>query len=141
MYKAVPSWYVAVEKIVSKLVENNQKINWVPGHIKDGRMGTWLSGARDWAISRNRFWGTPIPVWVCDEHKDHLEVFSSVASLEERSGQKIDDIHKHFVSKINFSCAKCSGTMKVVDAVLIAGLNQDQCPMLSFTILLRTKKR
>ena len=117
MYKAVPSWYVAVEKLVPKLVANNQKINWVPGHIKDGRMGTWLEGARDWAISRNRFWGTPIPVWVCDQHKEHIEVFGSVAQLEERSGKKIDDIHQHFVNKITFKCPHCSGTMKVVDAV------------------------
>ncbi|MFK7823379.1 MAG: isoleucine--tRNA ligase [Oligoflexales bacterium] len=117
IYKAVPSWYVAVEKFVSKLVENNKKINWVPSHIKEGRMGSWLQNARDWAISRNRFWGTPLPVWVCENDKEHLEVVASVKDLESKTGEKIDDIHKHFISKLSFSCSQCSGSMKAVDVV------------------------
>ena len=117
MYKAVPSWYVAVEKFVDQLVKSNQEINWVPGHLKDGRMGTWLKNARDWAISRNRFWGTPLPVWVCDHDKSHIEVVARVDELEDKTSQKIPDIHKHFISKLGFKCSKCDGTMKVVDVV------------------------
>lgn len=117
MYKAVPSWYVAVEEFSNNLVKNNQQINWVPGHIKDGRMGTWLAGARDWAISRNRFWGTPIPVWICDHNKDHVDVMSSVAMLEEKCGKQVDDIHLHFTNKISYACPHCQGTMKPVDVV------------------------
>ena len=123
MYRAIPAWYVAVEKIVPKLVANNQKINWVPAHLKDGRMGNWLENARDWAISRNRFWGTPLPIWVCTADDNHIEVFSDAASLEQKSGKKLDDLHKHFVDDLAFKCTAvhkagaCTGTMKRVTEV------------------------
>ena len=117
IYRAIPAWYVAVEKIVRQLVDNNQTINWVPGHLRDGRMGKWLESARDWAISRNRFWGTPIPVWVCDNHADHIEVMGSVAQLESKTGTKIEDLHKHFIDHLTFGCSQCKGTMKRVAEV------------------------
>ncbi len=112
MYRAVPSWYVAVEKIVKKLESNNQQINWVPNHIKDGRMGSWLSNARDWAVSRNRFWGTPLPVWICEKDAKHVHFISSIAELEAKTSKKIPDIHLHFVNDLHFSCSQCDGTMK-----------------------------
>ncbi len=117
IYKAIPAWYVAVEKFVDKLVDNNEKINWVPSHLKEGRMGNWLKNARDWAISRNRFWGTPIPVFVCDKDDNCYDVIGSVAELEEKTGQKIDDLHKHFISELSYSCQKCGGMMKPVEEV------------------------
>ena len=116
IYKAVPSWYVAVEKLVPKLVANNQQVNWVPGHIKDGRMGTWLKGARDWAISRNRFWGTPLPVWACSDCESTW-VASSVSDLEERAERRFSDIHKHILSDVELPCTACAGTMTITDAV------------------------
>jgi len=117
IYRAIPAWYVAVEKLNKDLVANNQKINWVPGHLKDGRMGKWLENARDWAISRNRFWGTPLPIWECRSDQSHVRVFSSVADLEKATGKKIDDLHKHFVDDLEVDCPKCSAKMRRIAEV------------------------
>jgi isoleucyl-tRNA synthetase len=117
MYRAIPAWFVKVEQQAKRLVENNQKINWVPGHLRDGRMGNWLENAKDWAVSRNRFWGTPLPIWICQEHDEHREIFSDAATLEARAGRKIDDLHKHIVDDIQFKCQHCAGTMKRIPEV------------------------
>ncbi|HRY36667.1 MAG TPA: isoleucine--tRNA ligase [Candidatus Magasanikbacteria bacterium] len=95
---ATDSWFVKVTDIKDQMLKNNQKINWVPAHIKEGRFGDWLETARDWAISRNRFWGTPLPIWESKEG-DRICI-GSVKELEELSGQKITDLHKHFVDQI-----------------------------------------
>ncbi|MBI5221283.1 MAG: isoleucine--tRNA ligase [Candidatus Magasanikbacteria bacterium] len=95
---ATNSWFVKVTEIKEQLLKNNQQINWVPEHIKDGRFGLWLEGARDWAVSRNRFWGDPLPVW---ESADGDTIcVGSVAELEELSGVKVNDLHKHVIDKI-----------------------------------------
>ena len=117
IYKAIQTWYVAVEKIKGRLVANNQAINWVPEHLRDGRMGKWLENARDWAISRNRFWGTPIPIWICSENQQHLQVMGSVEDLEKQVGQKVDDLHMHFIDQLTFACPECSGTMRRIPEV------------------------
>ena len=95
---ATSSWFVSVTKLKEQLLKNNKQINWVPDHIKDGRFGLWLEGARDWAISRNRFWGAPLPVWE-SEDGDFICI-GSKEELEKLSGEKVDDLHKHFVDKI-----------------------------------------
>lgn len=118
IYKAVSTWYVSVEKIKENLLKNNQTINWVPEHLKEGRMGKWLENARDWAISRNRFWGTPLPIWLCSADEHHIEVIESIDHLYKLSGTKLSDLHVNHVDPLEWGCNQCNGTMKRITEVL-----------------------
>lgn len=116
IYRGIASWFVKVEEEHDRLLKANSQIKWQPAHIKEGRFGKWLAGSRDWAISRNRYWGNPIPIWVCPDCGEKKCV-GSRQELKELSGIYPEDLHKQFVDKITIPC-KCGGTMKRIPEVL-----------------------
>ena len=100
IYRAIDAWYVKVEDLHDKLADNNATVHWMPEYVGDKRFGNWLKDARDWNISRNRFWGSCIPVWVNDDDPSDMICVGSIAELEQLSGERVSDLHKHFVDKI-----------------------------------------
>ena len=127
---ATSSWFVAVEKIKDELLAHAEDIYWSPTHIKKGRWGEWLKGARDWSISRQRFWANTIPVWRCLRCKSD-RVFGSVADLEEVSGAEVSDLHKDVVDEIVFPC-DCGEDMRRVPDVLDTWFNSGSVPYASY---------
>ncbi len=117
IYKAIPTWFVAVEQFRDRMVELNDKVHWVPEYVGSRRFGNWLANARDWAISRNRYWGSCIPVWRCDNCDEQMAV-GSVDELEGLSGQRPTDLHKHIIDLITWRCSGCEGTMTRIPEVL-----------------------
>lgn len=124
---ATSSWFVAVTKIKDTALKSVKNINWSPANMKEGRFGNWLDGARDWSISRQRFWASVMPIWVCEKCGEK-KVIGSVAELEKLSGEKIDDLHKHTVDKITFVCEKCQKKMKRVPDVLDTWFDSGSMP-------------
>ncbi len=115
LYYAISTWFVEVTKIRDQLVKAGKETNWVPAHVKTGRFVKWLEGAKDWAISRNRFWGTPIPVWRCDQ--GHFTVFGSVAELEKNAGRSVKELHKPDIDEVKVTCAECRKEARRIDEV------------------------
>ncbi|MEG2199090.1 MAG: isoleucine--tRNA ligase [Anaerovorax sp.] len=119
IYYAKPSWYIEMTKLKDQLVENNNKVNWFPDYIGEKRFGNWLENVNDWAISRNRYWGTPINIWRCE--CGHLECVGSKAELVEKSMEKIDEtieLHRPYVDDVHLKCEKCGGTMNRIPEVM-----------------------
>jgi len=110
IYKAVPSWFVKVEEIRDKIVKNNNETYWVPSAVKEGRFHNWLTDARDWAVSRNRFWGTPIPIWASEDMSE-IVCIGSIAELKELSGVEVDDLHRETVDSVTIPSKKNPGTV------------------------------
>lgn len=116
IYKAMDAWYFNIEKVKDRLIELNEDINWVPENVKDGRFGKWLKNARDWNISRNRYWSTPIPIWECNCCHER-KVLGSILEIEQVSGIKLTDLHRQYMDEVTFNCS-CGGEMRRVSEVL-----------------------
>ncbi|MFA6391635.1 MAG: isoleucine--tRNA ligase [Patescibacteria group bacterium] len=130
LYYAKDSWFIKMTAVRDQLIKNNQAINWVPNHIKEGRFGEWINEVKDWALSRERYWGTPLPIWECDKCV-HRICIGSYEELAKYSGKKLPksfDPHRPFIDKVTFKCEKCDGEMKRVPEVLDAWFDSGSMP-------------
>ena len=132
LYYAKPSWYIRTTKQRERLLEGNETINWFPEHTKHGRFGNWLENNIDWAVSRERYWGTPLPFWVC-QGGEHITVIGSRAELADRAvdraaAEALDDVHRPFIDEIVLRCEECEGEMRRVPEVADAWFDSGAMP-------------
>jgi isoleucyl-tRNA synthetase len=130
LYYARGTWYVRTSQFKERLVALNQTINWVPEHIKAGRFGNWLENNVDWALGRERYWGTPLPVWVCADCK-HQEAVASRGELSEKTGRDLSnlELHRPFVDNIHWNCPKCGGRMQRVPELIDCWFDSGSMPV------------
>ena len=130
LYYAKPSWYIRTSALRDRLLAANETVDWHPPHIKHGRFGRWLENNVDWAISRERYWGTPLPVWRCEG--GHAECLGSFADLEARSGRALPDPHRPYVDEHTWPCAECGGEMRRVPEVIDVWFDSGAMPFAQF---------
>jgi isoleucyl-tRNA synthetase len=130
LYYATPSWYIGTSQIKDRLLAANETVGWHPEHVKHGRFGNWLEGNVDWALSRERYWGTPLPVWRCDA--GHVRVIGSFAELRELSGVELTDPHRPFVDDVSFPCSECELTMTRVPEVIDVWFDSGSMPFAQY---------
>jgi isoleucyl-tRNA synthetase len=130
LYYARPTWYIRTSQYRDKLVGLNEKINWYPGHIKNGRFGNWLANNIDWALGRERYWGTPLPVWECPDCHTQ-ECVGSVAELSKMAGRDLTslDLHRPYVDDVSLTCPECGGSMKRVPEVIDVWFDSGSMPV------------
>ena len=128
LYYAKPSWYIATSRLRDRLLAANETVNWYPPHIKHGRFGDWLANNVDWALSRERYWGTPLPIWRCTRSPDHRVCIGSFAELERRSGAAVGDPHRPYVDELTFPCEECGGQMRRVPEVIDVWFDSGSMP-------------
>jgi isoleucyl-tRNA synthetase len=126
IYYAKPAWYIATTQRRDELLAANAAVDWHPEHIRDGRMGEWLRGNVDWALSRERYWGTPLPVWRCAQ--GHVHVIGSLDELERLSGVRLEDPHRPFVDEVEFPCGRCDQPMARVPEVIDVWFDSGSMP-------------
>jgi isoleucyl-tRNA synthetase len=114
IYYAKTNWYVRTTAVKEELLAANETIQWYPEHIKHGRFGKWLENNLDWALSRERYWGTPLPVWRCADNAEHVVCIGSLDEIRERGGTPPDDVHRPYVDEVVLSCEQCGGEMRRV---------------------------
>ena len=132
IYYAKPSWYIATTKLRDQFLAANETVNWHPEHIKDGRFGNWLENNIDWAISRERYWGTPLPVWRCENDGSHVKCLGSIAEIESLSESKLQDVHRPYVDDITFDCDDCGGKMTRVPEVIDVWFDSGAMPFAQY---------
>ena len=130
IYYARESWFIKMTAVRDDLVRNNQKINWVPQSIGEGRFGNWIENIQDWAVSRNRYWGTPLNIWECPDCGEKLAVGSreELATLSGDESAKTVELHRPYVDRFTIPCPKCSGKMKRVPEVVDVWFDSGACP-------------
>jgi isoleucyl-tRNA synthetase len=134
LYYATSSWYIGTSEVKEQMLANNEAIGWHPEHVKHGRFGKWLENNVDWALSRDRYWGTPLPVWRCTGPGcGELECIGSVAELAERSGTATpDDLHRPYIDEVTIACGKCGGEMRRVESVIDTWYDSGAMPFAQF---------
>ncbi len=132
LYYARSSWFIEVTKVKEHLIEANRSVNWMPETIKEGRMGNFLENVIDWGLSRDRYWGTPLPVWVCPDCGE-IEVIGSKAELKEKCGVKGDiELHRPYLDELTCACPKCGGKMKRTPEVIDCWFDSGSMPFAQY---------
>ncbi len=133
LYYAKSSWYIRTTDVRDRMLVENEQIGWRPEHVKHGRFGNWLEGNVDWALSRERYWGTPLPVWECESDDcDEVVCAGSVAELRERGGDPPDDLHRPYIDEVVLRCDACGGEMRRVEEVIDAWYDSGAMPFAQF---------
>src|SRR4051794_7471907 len=130
LYYAKPSWYIGTSRLRGRLLAANETVDWHPDHIKHGRFGRWLENNVDWAISRERYWGTPLPVWRCEN--GHAECIGAFADAEARSGRELPDPHRPYVDELTWDCAECGSEMRRVPEVIDVWFDSGAMPFAQY---------